>query len=216
MSYKIYLIKHLDTDMKYVGITGADLPTRWQQHYNDTNSAIYKALRTQGHRMTMELLEEVTTKPEALKREQEYIRSLGTATPNGWNRQVKTSSKTEPEVTRKKWIACVNRFDSRDLFHGLLKCRACGGDYTHQKGVEVFQKETESSDGLHTTAMFYGTSTDKLMDNNPSEKRNGLRVYFCCESCHRGQTTRPQYQIVIYQHKGQTLFETVYYIEDES
>ena len=31
MSYKIYMIKHLDTDMKYVGITGGDLATRWQQ-----------------------------------------------------------------------------------------------------------------------------------------------------------------------------------------
>ena len=90
MSYKIYLIKHLDTDMKYVGITGADLATRWQQHYNDINSAVYKALRTEGYRMTMELLEEVATKPEALKREQEYIRSLGTATPSGWNRKVAT------------------------------------------------------------------------------------------------------------------------------
>lgn len=86
MSWKIYLIKHLDTDMKYVGITGGDLAARWDQHRADTNSAVYKALRTEGHRMTMELLEEVATKPEALKKEQEYIQSLGTATPNGWNR----------------------------------------------------------------------------------------------------------------------------------
>lgn len=90
MSYKIYLIKHLDTDMKYVGITGGDLAARWEQHRSDTNSAVYKALRTESHRMIMEPIEEVTTKPEALKKEQMYIRLLNTATPSGWNRQVCT------------------------------------------------------------------------------------------------------------------------------
>lgn len=88
MSWKIYLIKHLDTDMKYVGITGGDLATRWEQHRKDRRSAVHKALRTEGHRMAMELLEEVATKSKALKHEQKYIQSLGTATPNGWNRKV--------------------------------------------------------------------------------------------------------------------------------
>jgi predicted GIY-YIG superfamily endonuclease len=98
MSWKIYLIKHLDTDMKYVGITGGDLRTRWEQHRADTNSGVYKALRTEGYRMTMEEIEEVATKPEALKREQELIRSLGTATPNGYNRQVTTIKEVQKEV----------------------------------------------------------------------------------------------------------------------
>jgi len=98
MSWKIYLIKHLDTDMKYVGITGGDLATRWEQHRADTNSAVYKALRTEGYRMTMELLEEMATKPEALKKEQEYIRSLGTATPNGWNRQCTKEKEAKEKV----------------------------------------------------------------------------------------------------------------------
>jgi predicted GIY-YIG superfamily endonuclease len=88
MSWKIYLIKHLDTDMKYVGITNGDLKTRWQQHCKDRRSAVYKALRTESYRMTMELLEEVATKPKALEREQDFIRSLGTATPSGWNQRV--------------------------------------------------------------------------------------------------------------------------------
>jgi hypothetical protein len=38
--------------------------------------------------MIMEEIEEVATKPEALKREQELIQSLSTAVPNGYNRQV--------------------------------------------------------------------------------------------------------------------------------
>lgn len=97
MSYKIYLIKHLDTDMKYVGITGNDLITRWEQHRHSADSAVYTALRTEGYRMTMELLEEVDTKHKALELEQEYIRSLGTATPNGYNRQVRM-----PKITKKE------------------------------------------------------------------------------------------------------------------
>ena len=88
MGWKMYLIKHLDTDMKYVGITGGDLATRWEQHRKDRRSAVYKALRTEGHRMAMELLEEVATKSKALKHEQKYIQSLDTATPKGWNRKV--------------------------------------------------------------------------------------------------------------------------------
>ena len=88
MSWKVYLIKHLDTDMKYVGITGADLAIRWEQHFHSTNIPLRTALRTEGHRMTMDILEEWPTKPEALKREQELNHSLGTDVPNGYNRQV--------------------------------------------------------------------------------------------------------------------------------
>jgi hypothetical protein len=87
MSWKIYLIKHLDTDMKYVGITRNDLIARWDQHRADTNSAVYKALRTEGYRMTMELLEEVATESEARKKERDYIQSFETMAPSGWNRQ---------------------------------------------------------------------------------------------------------------------------------
>jgi len=187
MSYKIYLIKHLDTDMKYVGITGADLPTRWQQHYNDTNSAIYKALRTQGHRMTMELLEEVATKPEALKREQEYIRSLGTAMPSGWNRQVAILPKPKP----KKWIEKSSDFTTEWQGKEALQCPSCKHATTHQHEVSVHN--------------------------------NDISISFWCEQCHSFDNLYktesaypPLFKILIYQHKGATLFETVYYIEDES
>jgi predicted GIY-YIG superfamily endonuclease len=88
MTHKIYLIKHLDTGMGYVGITSRDLLARWKQHHSDTHSALYEVLRTDSHRMTMELLEEFEDRDQALKAEQQYIRKLETAQPNGWNRQV--------------------------------------------------------------------------------------------------------------------------------
>ena len=216
MSYKIYLIKHLDTDMKYVGITGGDLATRWQQHYNDTNSAVYKALRTDGHRMTMELLEEVTTKPEALKREQELIQSLGTAVPSGWNRQVKTP-KFEPVAPQKKW--------SRGYNTAVLACPHCLYSYTHQQKVEVFIRDDDDYQvpGIKTTIDNQITTVSKDdMKTNPSTRRDGIRIYYMCESCHAfddgfgSGSNPPLYELLIYQHKGQTFFDTVYYIEDES
>jgi predicted GIY-YIG superfamily endonuclease len=220
MSWKIYLIKHLDTDMKYVGITGGDLATRWEQHRADTNSAVYKALRTEGYRMTMELLEEVATKPEALKKEQEYIRSLGTATPDGWNRKVSTP-KDEPVPTPKKWLRCQNQIGNRDWVDGVLQCRVCKGDYTHQETVEVFIRDDDShsAPGTKITVQHDITTVrEDDMKTNPSYRRGGIRIYFTCEGC--GNTLQgddlPPYELLIYQHKGRTFFETVYYIEDNS
>ncbi len=59
MSWKIYLITHLDTGMKYVGYTEVDLKKCWDTHHVNPKYAVHKAIQTDGHRMTMELLEEV-------------------------------------------------------------------------------------------------------------------------------------------------------------
>jgi len=219
MSYKIYLIKHLDTDMKYVGITGGDLVKRWKEHYNDPNSNIQKVLRTDGHRMTMELLEEVATKPEALKKEQEYIRSLGTATPSGWNRRVIT-----PAPKLKKWEKIATSFTA--FWNGsqdVLSCPACGGDFTHQKHVEVYIRDTEDGGSIrHVILHAYAKTGTDTHYENPSPRRQGVRIYFTCEICHgdselpKSFNPMPFYELLIYQHKGQTFFETVYYIEDNS
>jgi predicted GIY-YIG superfamily endonuclease len=221
MSWKIYLIKHLDTDMKYVGITGGDLVTRWEQHRADTNSAVYKALRTEGYRMTMELLEEVTTKPEALKKEQEYIQSLGTATPNGWNRKVSTLPPSKP----KKWERCENDLypildmnNSPEPDADVLLCPNCGYYFTHTSNVEVYDRRTE--DGYCWRHVVSGTKVKSSVDgrDNPSPRREGIRIYFSCESCHAddGSNYPPPFELLIYQHKGQTFFKTVHYIEDNS
>lgn len=105
--FKIYKIEHLDTGMKYVGITGQELSHRWKQHASDPNSAIYEALRSDGHRMTMELIEEVDDKDTALRKEQEYIRKYGSAEPHGWNRKIWNKHvKTKifiPDVMKRKY-----------------------------------------------------------------------------------------------------------------
>jgi predicted GIY-YIG superfamily endonuclease len=120
MTHKIYLIKHLDTGMGYVGITGDELGKRWYQHLHDPASAVYKALRAEGHRMSMQLLEEVETRAEALTKEQMYIHALGTAQPMGWNRQVKLIAKPKPKQVR--WIQKEAPLIFDD---GELRCPVC-------------------------------------------------------------------------------------------
>jgi predicted GIY-YIG superfamily endonuclease len=167
MSYKIYLIKHLDTDMKYVGITGGDLATRWEQHRADTNSAVYKALRTEGYRMTMELLEEVATKPEALKKEQEYIQSLDTATPSGWNRQVaklkeihsnasttdkmfKNGKRQSLFARKKKWSEWI--FDSTVIYDNCKMDLTNFSYFGSSCGRLVFVDDKNTKNGIWCTA----------------------------------------------------------------
>lgn len=136
MSIKIYLIKHHDTDMGYVGITGDELGKRWYQHMHDPSSAVYKALRQDGHRMSMQILEEVETRAEALVKEQEYIHALGTAHPAGWNRQVKT-----PIKKQRKWIQkkSVLMYVGREQ----IMCPVCGCENLHlQDGVDVDNEYT--------------------------------------------------------------------------
>jgi len=66
-----------------------------------------------------------------------------------------------------------------------MACLHCGGDYLHQGTVEVFWREqedsatglcariTESTVELHTNAD----------TNNPSRRRQGLRIRLKCENC---------------------------------
>ena len=116
---KIYLIKHLDSGMKYVGITDGDLAKRWLSHMIDKKSAVYEALRSEGYRMTMELLEEVPSRDEALRKEQDYIRTLGTAQPHGWNRMVSKVEVVKPVV--KTQSKAKNEDISNTAFMYLLK-----------------------------------------------------------------------------------------------
>jgi len=233
MSIKIYLIKHLDTGMGYVGITGDELGKRWYQHLHDPKGALYAALRAEGHRMSMQLLEEVETRAEALTKEQMYIHALGTAQPAGWNRDVRPLS-VKPKAKPKKWKQVTDKPIFSDSWnHLLLECPICDNPHMHQEDIEIFIRGEDQPEGLHVFVDFANDSfvTDKSMANNPSSRRQGLRVYIRCESCHNdwidtdidgepiyaedGQTP-PLFEFLITQHKGCTLIEYVYYIEDKS
>jgi predicted GIY-YIG superfamily endonuclease len=221
MSINIYLIKHLDVGTVYVGITGDELGKRWYQHLHDPKDALYKPLRAVGHGMSMELLEEVATREEALIKEQEYIHALGTAHPNGWNRDVRPLKVEElkPGAKSKEWERHTDVLELVTAYshHSTMECPSCKYDFTHQEYYEIFQRN-EDCDGIHTVVKLDGTTVDTKMKDNPSSRRDGMRMYFSCESCHGNQEegiNPPLFELLIYQHKGVTIFETVYYEEKQ-
>ena len=221
MTHKIYLIKHIDTGKGYVGITGDELGKRWYQHLHDQKGALYTALRTEGHRMTMDLIEEVETREEALIKEQQYIHALGTAQPNGWNRDVRPLKVEEPVPVEKPkaWERHTDVLELGAAYsnNSTLLCPACKYDYTHQEYYEIYQRNEDYS-GIHTVVKLHGTTVDTIMKDNPSSRRQGMRMYFSCEGCHGDQeegVNPPLFELLIYQHKGVTVFETVYYEEKQ-
>ena len=176
MTHKIYLIKHLDTGMGYVGITGDELAKRWYQHLHDPASAVYKALRSEGHRITMELLEEVNTRAEALIKEQEYIHALRTAQPDGWNRQVK------PKRQLKTW-------DKHIQWLPRLLCPICKSDLVQMRAIEIY-KNTVDGD-IHAKIDYPGIVVDNDMTNRIRRNDvlfNGVRIEFWCWNCHQPYT----------------------------
>lgn len=218
MTHKVYLITHIDTGMKYVGYTSKDLRTRWQQHCNDPKSAVYEAIRREGYRMTMELLGEFDTKLDALRKEQEYIRTLNTLAPNGWNVQ----ERDIPAPAPKKWIKIQEPIKLQDGWHpeSKLACPSCKNHdgMTHQEHVEVYMREHDMFPGAPGRRYWIDTfsmETDTNMTNNPSWRRDGIRIYFSCENCGAGQGI-PFNEILISQDSGNTFISVVYYIEDES
>lgn len=81
----------------------------------------------------------------------------------------------------------------------ILCCPYCGFHCTHQVSTEIFERD-EDEDWKRVLI----TQTAILMDNkgkNPSDRRNGLRIYFTCEGCNN------QPKLVIYQHKGNTFVQ---------
>jgi hypothetical protein len=185
---KIYLIKHLDSGMKYVGITDGDLAKRWQQHYNDPNSAVYSALRSEGYRMTMELLDDVPSRDEALRKEQEYIRTLGTAQPHGWNRMV---SKVEKPKQMEMKSRTIDYLPYGEL--GRLKCPHCDNDRVHL---------IREHDAM-VVAMNH--AKDYIQ-------------YFYCEECHHSDVKElpPPFWIHIYEVRGYLYVDCTYHYMDSA
>jgi hypothetical protein len=184
MTHKIYLIKHLDTGMGYVGITGDELAKRWYQHLHDSNSAVYKALRNEGHRITMELLEEVRTREEALIKEQEYIHSLGTAQPDGWNRQVK------PKPQRKRW-------EKRIHWMPRLRCPICKSEDIGISGFQFVFSDTVN--GPQSVSIDFNGVCENSNDISPFmyadvRHSNGVRIVFWCGKCHDFAVQDPTWQ----------------------
>jgi hypothetical protein len=82
----------------------------------------------------------------------------------------------------------------------VLACPLCCNSYLHHSRVVTYDRSEDASRVLRTivdggTAQLDWVANDK---SNPSPRRHGLAIEFCCENC------SGKYQLTIAQHKGET------------
>ena len=84
---------------------------------------------------------------------------------------------------------------------GVLRC-PCGWLHTHQGEVGVYRRFCEDAQG--GTAVRFptpGMGVMVSMSENPSLRRDGIRISILCEECEKTSI------LTICQHKGETLIE---------
>lgn len=89
----IYLISHIDSERKYVGLTIQTLEKRWAQHKEDalyyyikSDESLHAAIREFGpESFNIKILDRGTTKIDLEEKEKKWIKKLGTLVPNGFN-----------------------------------------------------------------------------------------------------------------------------------
>jgi len=83
-----------------------------------------------------------------------------------------------------------------------LQCPCCGEYYLHHDKVEVFSRKSEDQEGIRSVTQESGrTFVDTDMRDNPSRRRDGLKIHFWCESCDKKSF------LTFRQHKGSTYLE---------
>jgi ribosomal protein L44E len=97
------------------------------------------------------------------------------------------------------------------LEHGMLNCPYCQNLSIHQTKVEVFDREEDMEDETHTVVEYkrakhvyrgwVNPNAEDVEKKNPSDRRQGLLITFCCETCEDTPV------LAIAQHKGLTLID---------
>jgi rubredoxin len=96
--------------------------------------------------------------------------------------------------------------------YGWVQCPSCGNQSLHHKGVCITDRLEDAETGPVVVVQGIGDwdrskhfdvrfINDANMLFNPSPRRGGILIEFCCEHC----DAEPQ--LGIYQHKGTTLIE---------
>ena len=84
----------------------------------------------------------------------------------------------------------------------VIYCAHCGGEFMHQRDVEVFHRDEEDSlTGLHAWIRGVEFVTTESVEGNPSGRRDAVVLGFWCEQCE--STTVLEF----IQHKGTELVE---------
>ena len=94
--------------------------------------------------------------------------------------------------------------------YSMIVCPHCGNDYMHQGRVRIYERDSEDSvTGLYvdTARMLFIDKHD--MAQNPSRRRQGIRVDFECECCSYfsgDNKDQPStiFELCIIQNKGNT------------
>ena len=107
-----------------------------------------------------------------------------------------------PELSTSKKIKHIDTGDSADLI-----CPRCGGDYLHHQSVVMFDRAED--DELATRSIVSGSKMILDIVNskdagNPSRRRGGLVIQFCCEHCEAKDGPTQIIELTIAQHKGST------------
>jgi len=95
------------------------------------------------------------------------------------------------------------KFDDKSSSGGLALVCPCGSRYTHQGRVDVFDREKEDGESIHTTIEGGQVMFGRQGKKNPSRRRNGLTIFFSCENC------SAKNQLAVFQHKGTTYLDWV-------
>jgi len=90
---------------------------------------------------------------------------------------------------------------STEDFTDELECPGCGGRNLHHREVHVFERREDESTGVRTRIYGKETCVDTSMNGNPSSRRDGLSIFFDCETCDALPVLN------IFQHKGTTFLE---------
>jgi hypothetical protein len=64
----------------------------------------------------------------------------------------------------------------------VVACPYCGNDYLHPMHVDVYMRK-EDTKALHVAVKLGAIAIDEDDALNPSKRRDGVRITFCCEHC---------------------------------
>lgn len=80
----------------------------------------------------------------------------------------------------------------------VLLCPICSYGNLHHAGIEVFNRNEDAEEGTHIKTDADSILIDTCLEGNPSTRRSGLKIKFCCE--HHEDI----FELNIAQHKGET------------
>jgi hypothetical protein len=108
-------------------------------------------------------------------------------------------NRIEEALVRPWWID-EDDWDSHAGYRGKLICAGCGEGYTHTLSVEIFMRSEDREAGLRVEVVGESAVIDTRVPDrdNPSSRREGIRITFGCEQCNVITV------LEIAQHKGCT------------